>query len=157
MVKKKLDNIDAKIVALLQTDGRMPFTEISKNLSITEGAVRKRLKKLIDSQVIQIVAIGNLNNLGYGMTGFFIIHSDPKKIKQVINKLKKIKNTWFIATVTGGAGNIIAEFFVNSFSNYNKLLNQIHLVDGVEKIEKQIYTETFKEDYRWGAATGRGK
>jgi len=147
----KLDKIDAQIVSLLQKDGRMPITEISKNVSITEGAVRKRLKKLIDGKAIQVVAIGNLFNLGYGVSGFFIIHANPKKIKQVISKLKEIKNIWLIATIMGSDGNISAEVFVDSFEKYNNLLDEIHLVDGVEKIEKHIYTKMFKEDYSWGA------
>ncbi|MCF8070617.1 MAG: Lrp/AsnC family transcriptional regulator [Desulfobacterales bacterium] len=147
----KLDKIDAKIVSLLQKDGRMPVTEISKKVGITEGAVRKRLKKLIDGKAIQVVAIGNLFNLGYGVSGFFIIHTDPKKVKQIISKIKKIKNIWLIATIMGSEGNISAEVFVDSFEKYNKLLDRIHQIEGIIKVEKHIYTEMFKEDYSWGA------
>jgi len=153
-MKHKLDKLDAQIVGLLQKDGRMPMTEISKKVGITEGAVRKRLKKLTDGKVIQIVAIGNLYNLGYGVSGFFIIYADPKKIKQVIDNLLEVKNTWLVATIMGSEGNISAEFFVDSFEEFNKLLDQIHQIDGVEKIEKHIYTETHKEDYDWGAVAG---
>ncbi|MBW2368444.1 MAG: Lrp/AsnC family transcriptional regulator [Deltaproteobacteria bacterium] len=150
---KKLDKIDNQIVSLLQIDGRMPITEISKKVGITEGAVRKRLKKLIEGNTIQVVAIRKFN-LGYGVAGVFIIHVDPKKIKQVISKLKEKKGIWLLSTVIGSEGNLHADFFVDSFEKYNKLLDQIHELDGVEKIEKHVYTQMIKEDYSWGAAAG---
>jgi len=52
---------------------------------------------------------------------FFIIHSDPKKTKQVISKLMKVKNTWLIATVIGSLEGISLEFFVYTIEEYSKL------------------------------------
>ena len=147
---KKLDKIDSQIVSLLQIDGRMPITEVSKKVGITEGAVRKRVKKLIESDAIQIVAIRKLHP-GYGVSGVFIIHANPKTIKQVIGKLREKNGIYLLATVIGSRGNLHADFFVESLEKYNKLLDQIHEIDNVEKVETHVYTKRFKEDYSWGA------
>ena len=148
---KRIDKVDVQIIKLLQKDGRMPNTEIAKQVGITEGAVRKRMGKLIQGKVIQVVAVGNLFNLGYGVSGFLILHTGFKNTGHVIEQLQKIGNIWLIATIMGGGGNIDLEFFVNNFEEFNRLLGQISRIDGIQKIEQHLYTEIIKEDYNWEA------
>lgn len=62
----------------------------------------------------------------------------------------KVKNTWLIATVIGSLEGISLEFFVYTIEEYSKLQDQIHQIDGIEKLDKHIYTGTFREDYDWG-------
>ena len=57
--KKSIDHLDAKMIALLQKDGRLSNIEIGKTVGISEATVRNRLKRLIDEGYIQIVAVGN--------------------------------------------------------------------------------------------------
>lgn len=42
-----MDSTDEKILSILKKDGRRPFVEIGKELSLTEGAIRARVHKLI--------------------------------------------------------------------------------------------------------------
>ncbi len=48
-----MDTVDEKIIALLRRDGRMPFVKLGKHLGLTEGAVRARVKKLVEEKVIE--------------------------------------------------------------------------------------------------------
>ncbi|MGD8519320.1 MAG: AsnC family transcriptional regulator, partial [Anaerolineae bacterium] len=53
----QLDETDREIVSYLQYDGRMPFTEIATGVGLSEGAVRRRVKRMTDGGVLQIVGI----------------------------------------------------------------------------------------------------
>ncbi len=52
-MRDKLDSIDQKIIQILQKNAREKNTEIARQLNITEGAVRKRIKKLLERGIIE--------------------------------------------------------------------------------------------------------
>ena len=56
-----------------------PTRRSRKRLNISETTVRKRLKRLIEEQYIQIVAVGNLLKLGYEVVGNIKLTTDQKK------------------------------------------------------------------------------
>ena len=89
--KKRIDLIDSKMIHLLQKDGRIPNTEIAKKLEISEATVRSRLKRLIDEGFIQIVAVSNPFKLGFEIAGDLYINVEMKKVDNILDKLKKIK------------------------------------------------------------------
>ncbi|MGD8392813.1 MAG: winged helix-turn-helix transcriptional regulator, partial [Desulfobacterales bacterium] len=63
--KKMPDQIDCRMIELLQKDGRIPNTDIAKEIGISEATVRSRLNRLIEEGYIQIVAVSNPIKLGF--------------------------------------------------------------------------------------------
>jgi Lrp/AsnC family transcriptional regulator for asnA, asnC and gidA len=59
MTKFTLDNLDYAILTHLQKDGRKAFTEIAKDLGVTDGTIRTRVARMVDSGTLSI--IGTLN------------------------------------------------------------------------------------------------
>ncbi|PMB75259.1 MAG: Lrp/AsnC family transcriptional regulator [Candidatus Bathyarchaeota archaeon] len=51
-----MDNVDRKIISQLQLDGRATLEEIAKQVGFTSMGVKKRLKKLIGQDAIQVSA-----------------------------------------------------------------------------------------------------
>ncbi|HOW81467.1 MAG TPA: Lrp/AsnC family transcriptional regulator [Spirochaetota bacterium] len=150
--RKKIDDTDATIVHLLQKDGRLTNTEIAKKLNISEATVRIRLKRLIDEEYIQIVAVSNPYKLGFGMTGDIYISVDPGKIESAISELKKIRELWFIVTTTGSAC-VNAEFIVKNRNDLDELIHKkISAIDGVTKIQTSLILDYKKRRYDYGTA-----
>jgi len=52
-----LDMLDRDIINELQDDGRRPYSEIASKLKVSEGTVRKRVKKLMDMDVFKIAGL----------------------------------------------------------------------------------------------------
>jgi Lrp/AsnC family transcriptional regulator, regulator for asnA, asnC and gidA len=150
--KKNLDLTDSRMIALLQKDGRISNTEIAKRLEISEATVRSRLKRLIDEEYIQIVAVSNPLKLGFEMTGDLYIHVEMKKIDHVIRELKKFKELWYIVMTTGDA-NINAEFVVKTRDELNELVyDKISKIDGIIRIETSIIMKYVKRKYDFGTS-----
>src|SRR5437764_13531294 len=63
--KNSIDEIDQRIIEALQLDGRRPFTKLAAELGISEASVRQRVANLINTRVMQIVAITNPVKLGF--------------------------------------------------------------------------------------------
>lgn len=150
--KKGIDQIDSKMINLLQKDGRISNIDIAKKLGISEATVRSRLKRLIDEEFIQIVAVSNPFKLGFELTGDLYIHVEMKKIDRVIKALKRIKSLWYIVMTTGDT-NINAEFIVNTREDLNDLVyNKISKIDGVIRIETSVILQFAKREYAFGTA-----
>src|SRR5258706_893140 len=51
-----LDEIDRRVIKILQDDGRRPNTEIARELHVSETTIRKRVSQLVSRGLINIVA-----------------------------------------------------------------------------------------------------
>ena len=63
----ELDETDHAIIALLRTDGRLPFRSIARELALTEATVRARVRRLEESRTMRVVAVTDIEAAGFGM------------------------------------------------------------------------------------------
>lgn len=73
----ELDAYDRKIIALLQDDARLTYTEIGRRIHLTSPAVTERVRRLEQAQVLNgYAARVNLRALGYSFEAFVNITVD---------------------------------------------------------------------------------
>ena len=53
------DELNRRIIAILETDGRTPFSEIAQALNVSEGTIRNRVNALRDNNMLRIVAVAD--------------------------------------------------------------------------------------------------
>lgn len=148
--RRNIDDLDAKIISILQKDGRMSNTDIARMLDISEATVRSRIKRLTEDEVIQIVAVSNPLKLGYEITGDLYITVDMKKMDSVIEKLRAFRELWYIVATTGRT-NINTEFVVKNLAELHDLVySRISRIDGIEQVETSIITKYIKRRYDFG-------
>lgn len=148
--KKKIDSIDCKMIHLLQKDGRIPNTEIAKELGVSEATVRARLSRLIEEEYIQIVAVSNPMKVGFRFVGIIRIKVDVNKMDQIVRQLSEFKGLWFIVQGTGES-DIHTEFVARSLDELNELLyEKIHAIDGVIRTNMSLILKFNKREYDWG-------
>ena len=143
-----IDEIDSRIIHLLKQNGRLPNTEMANQLNVSEAAIRKRLKRLIDEEIIQIVAIVNQNKVGYELEGNIKIKIDIKKTELVKKELNSIENLWYIAYLTG-ASDFDIEFCAKSQGELRALIEKINRIDGVLETATSIRLQLVKNRYNW--------
>lgn len=147
---KEIDRVDHQLIRLLQKDGRLSHIELAKKIGISETTVRTRLKRLVEEEIIQVVAVANPLKLGFEVTGDLYIHAEMKKITQVLSELKKFRELWYIVMTTGET-NINAEFVVENFEALNELIfNRISKIDGVIRTEISVIMKYEKRAYDFG-------
>jgi len=98
-----LDNTDVKILQTLQTDVRIPLTQLSKHLGIPHGTVRDRIRKLEEAGVIECYAtILNPVKLGFLLNCLVQVTVDQRiEINQVVEALLKIDEVTEIQILSG--------------------------------------------------------
>ena len=143
-----IDDIDVEMIKLLKKNGRMPNTEIAGQLNLSETAIRKRLRRLLDEEIIQIVAVVNQRKLGFELEGNIKIKTDPKKNLQVKESLQALRRVWYIAHVTG-ASDFDVEFNARSQDDLYDLVEAINQIDGIRSTEISIRLQLVKNRYDW--------
>ena len=142
-----LDKTDLEIIKLLKINGRAPHTEIGKVLGISEATVRNRVKRLIDENYIQIVAIPNHTKLGYGVTGNIHIKTDVHKITEVLEALKLIDEIEYIVH-TSGPAQVEVDFGVEDMDTLHRLLTEkISAIDGLLDYQVYLILQFIKDNY----------
>ena len=146
------DPLDCKMIRLLQKDGRMSNTAMAQVLGISEYTVRTRLKRILDSGIIRIVAVGNPIDLGFEVCGNLKIRIDLKETENVIEELAKIDELIWIALTTGGT-DIDVDFAVRSMKALQNLIfNKISKIKGVLSTETSLMVDLIKEKNDYGTA-----
>jgi len=145
-VRAVIDETDWAIIGLLRENGRLPNTEIAKGLKISEAAVRKRLKRLIDEEIVRVAAVVNHLKLGYELEGNIKIRIDVKKTEHVKEELNRIDSLWYIAHLTG-ASDFDVEFSVGSQEELRALMARIGAIDGVVATETSVRLQLVKNLY----------
>lgn len=86
MRRKRIDDIDLKIIEELRQDGRKKLTELAEKLNMTHPSVHERIKKLIDNEIVKIQANINLSKLNLKAAFVFIRMKDTKEIPRLIEQ-----------------------------------------------------------------------
>ena len=153
-MSKYIDKIDAKIIELLQKNGRMHNKEISKRAKISEATVRNRLDRLLKEQIIKIVAVADPFKIGFGLVGNLRIKVDVKMVEHVGNELRKLDEVWYVGQITGDS-DFDVEFIVESLDCLNELLvHKISSIEGIISTKSHLVLQHFKHSYDWGTALG---
>jgi Lrp/AsnC family transcriptional regulator for asnA, asnC and gidA len=144
-----LDAIDRQIISLLQVDGRRSYGAIADEVGLSETAVRRRVQRLRDSGVMQIVAITDPLQLGYGREALvgIRVHGD---VRTVADRIAAIEEANYVV-MTAGSFDIIAEVIAVDDAALVHLLNDsIRSIPGVTEVETFLYLQLSKQTYAWG-------
>jgi len=145
-LKHGLDEKDLKILEILQSDGRASYSQISRNLGMSEAAIYSRIQKLLKSGVIRrFQAILDPDKLGFTLTAFIAITAQPAKYEDVLKALAEIPEIQ-IHDVTGDYYCLI-KLRTDGRESLAKILDHIGSLDGVASTETRIVLRTIKEDY----------
>jgi len=96
-----VDELDREIVAILQSNGRASNAWIARRIGVSEGTVRRRLKKLMADGVIDIVAVVDAEHLGYDTEALVGVQVDPDKVMEVARSLGELPESNWVAITTG--------------------------------------------------------
>lgn len=145
-----LDDVDKRIIEELQLDGRKPYTQLAPLVGLSEAAVRQRVQRLVDSGVMQIVAVTDPRVMGFSrqaMIGLKVAR-DTRSVADAVAELPEVE----YVVLTAGAFDLLVEVVVEDDERLLELLNErIRGIDGVRDTETFLYLRIHKETYQWGS------
>jgi len=136
----EMNELDKRIIKLLQVDGRASNAKIAREVGVSEGTVRRRLRRLIQDRVIDVIAVPNLEQMGYSTAALVGVEVVPGQVEGVADAIAKLDEAHYVA-ITLGAFDVFAWVGLESPEQLGTFLRQkVHSIPGVRR------TETFVND-----------
>src|SRR5258708_13698361 len=144
--KTAIDDIDRKIIEALQLDGRRPFTKLAAELGISEASVRQRVLNLINTDVMQIVAVTNPVKLGYDLASMIGIRVAGDRLLEVAEEISAFDEVIYLV-VTAGSFDLLAEVVCQNNDHLLRFLTEkLYKVEGVQQTETFMYLRVNKQN-----------
>src|SRR5215475_13706448 len=143
--KNAVDEIDQRIIEALQQDGRRPFTKIAADLGISEASVRQRVANLINTQVMQIVAITNPIKLGFSLASMIGIRISGERLLEAAEEISTLEEVIYLIICTGSF-DLLAEVVCRDNDHLLSFLTEkLYKVQGVQQAETFMYLRVCKD------------
>ena len=144
-----LDEVSKAIIEQLQQDGRRSYAAIGKVVGLSEAAVRQRVQRLVDSGVMQVVAVTNPMELGFGRQAMIGIRVEGE-LESVAEALAAMDEVDYVV-ITAGSFDVLVELVVEDDHELLDVLStRIRTIPGVVSTESFMYLSLRKQTYSWG-------
>ncbi|HEU4999136.1 MAG TPA: Lrp/AsnC family transcriptional regulator [Lapillicoccus sp.] len=144
-----LDDVSKRIVELLQEDGRQPFVTIAREVGLSEAAVRQRVQKLIDADVMQIVAVTDPLQVGFSRQAMIGVRV-AGDVARVADALCDLPEVSYVVTTAGSFDLLVEVVCEDDGHLLDLLMGRIRRLDGVTSTETFVYLKLNKQHYNWG-------
>ena len=144
-----LDDVSKAIIARLQTDGRAAYSAIARDIGLSEAAVRQRVQRLLDSDVLQIVAVTDPAHVGFDRQAMIGVRvkGDLTPVQEALSTLPEVA----YVVLTAGRFDVLVEVVCVDDDHLLDLLTaRIRTIDGVLETETFVYLKLAKQRYDWG-------
>jgi len=145
------DEIDRKILEILDHNGRTKFTEIAKSIQRTEGTVRNRVRRLQAKGVIQgFRVITSPENLGYGIQAIITFQLEPSYENFIQMELLPAQaeqsNSRLLSLYRANDERFfMLEVLSETLQDLNYFIKKLKQLNGVSKISKLLKMERIFE------------
>lgn len=137
-----LDDKDRRILDILKEDARRSFVDIGKAVNLSEPAVRRRVKRLMDSGVIRRFTIEA--DVGQGASAIALISVNPSiPTVQISSKLLAMSGVEAVYEITGQY-DIAVILSGSNIASINKCIDDIRRLNGVGNTNTVIILKTLR-------------
>ena len=136
-----MDELDHKIIEILQLDGRASNARIAREVGV------RRLRRLIQDNVVKIIAVPNLDKMGYSTAALIGLQTAPGQLDAVADSLAEMKQVHYVA-ITTGAFDVFAWVGMTSTEDLGVFLRaQVGIIPGVTRTETFVNLSIKKRTY----------
>jgi Lrp/AsnC family transcriptional regulator for asnA, asnC and gidA len=146
------DETDRRIIALLQSDGRMPNVHIAHELGVAEGTVRRRLERLLGDGLIRVMAIPHPTLFSAATRVYIGVAVDLPLIEHVAAHLAEIPEIQSVSIVTGGYDILIEATLPSCGELLPFLLQKLAETPGIIRTETFQVLKAVKREGGWAAS-----
>ncbi len=154
----KLDDIDVKIISMLQIDATRSIQDLADAVGLTTNPCWRRVRRLEEQGVITArIAIIDPIKVGLGMTSFVRIHTNKhtkdwlENFKKSINKIPEIVECH---RMTGDVDYLL-KILVRDLPHYDAVYQRLlDLVPDLKDVSSAFSMEHLKDNYLIDVSTG---
>ncbi|HZB51540.1 MAG TPA: Lrp/AsnC family transcriptional regulator [Mycobacteriales bacterium] len=144
-----IDEVGKQLIEELQRDGRRSYAALAKTVGLSEAAVRQRVQRMVDSGMMQVVAVTDPLQVGFSRQAMVGIRAEGDLVR-VADELGKIDEVDYVV-ITAGSFDILCELVCEDDDHLLRVLSErIRVLPGVRDTETFVYLKLTKQTYAWG-------
>jgi Lrp/AsnC family transcriptional regulator for asnA, asnC and gidA len=146
----KPDDLDWKIIALLNEDGRIPSAEIARKLgNISARTVTNRINAMTEHDIINIRAIVNPEAVGYGVMADVFVEVEPGRVREVAGQAAEYPESSYVACATGES-DVSISLRVRSIEElFDFVTEKLGKIPGVRRTQSYLLPLKIKDLDSW--------
>lgn len=149
-----IDDLDLELIRILSDDARLSNRKIARELGITEGTVRGRIKKLQQDRLIAFTAVTSPDLESESQMAFISVQGEQDNIRKIASNIADLPGIVGVL-VTMGQFNIFCICLFDHLGSLHATSSEkIAQMPGVLSVETTIAVETVKYDSRVVRITG---
>ncbi len=135
-----VDEIDERIMRLLEENSRMTYVEIGRTVGLSEGAVRNRVQALVSGGVIIRFTIEKSTTFGVrALTMIAVNPGTPTyEVSKMVNQLAGVEKIYEVT----GEYDIVMVSSGGNIEGINRVIEDVRKIEGVEKTNTIIVLRT---------------
>ncbi len=134
----ELDPLDARLIGLLETDARRPYTQLASELGVSVPTAQARLQRLLDAGVLRIICWADHVALGYTSEVTLALNAHPDRLPEAVERLCASGPIRYLVLCTGRF-DMIAEAMFRSRDELSRfLLDELRSIPGLARIESML-------------------
>ena len=152
-----MDEVDRRVVAALQLDGRARWRRVGQLAGVSESTAARRAQRLFDEGVVRVAGVADATRCGLGHPALIRLACDVGTTRTVSRKLAERPDVRFLALVTG-AHDIVMELIVPSRHQLAHFLNEeLTTIGGIRHSATAGVIRNFRMSYDWSRDTLAGR
>ncbi len=143
----EIDEIDAKILELLDSNSRMSYSDIARHFGFSDVAIRKRVDKLVERGIIKkFTTVVNQKKLGKNVTAFLFFNTRSDKTQEIADQLLALDGIEDVY-ISLGVYDIIAKVHCSDVVALKTLTEEkLNDINGIIEVRPSIvFTEVLKQ------------
>ena len=143
-----VDAVDMDILGVLAADGRATFADIARQVAVSQGTARQRVRHLEAAGVVTVQTVispGILGLAGYSAVGITVDGS----VEAVAQDAAQLESVALVATAFG-AFEVVAEVGYRDLGHLVETLDSLRSIPGVKHLESFSYLVEVKESMEAG-------
>src|SRR5688572_4749412 len=147
--RHQLDATERRMVELLQEDGRLSVAALARALGVTEVTARRKLTRLFDDGIIQVVATVDPFDVGYETPVIIGLKVQRAKLDEVARRLSEFPQVRYVGASTGRVDLIIEVVTRTNQDLAEFLLTELAKIDGITDSETNLIVRIYKQSWDW--------
>lgn len=146
---RPIDELDRRIIKLLQRNGRTSNTEIARAVDTTETTVRKRIAYLLEERLMSIVAVPTPEAAGMNLSAIIGLSVGLTSMHELADALRRYPEVRYVGMSAGRYDIMLEAFFTNQEHLLDFVTRKLGSLPGITDIETSIILKVVKFSYEW--------
>lgn len=145
MQENHIDDIDRKIIAILNQNGRISYTDLAKDIGLSRVAVQARVNALMENGTIErFAAVINPAKIGIAVSAFFNVEVEPKHLHETADQLAEEPFVTSLYHMTGPSKLHMHGLFKDNQEMETFLREKLYNMPGIMSVDCQVLITRYK-------------